>query len=304
VARSPRPAAAAYAPVVSQTTKSRKMPSHPDLLGIDAGLTLLHRTSGVCRTGISGDLVDHTYIDLASRLLAVAPVVNYSVLAIDAPVLSGAVLNYEVRACEKVFVWAGFQKRCKPGESHVGGTGQALRRAGVETARAFAPHVTGADLAAAIPRVIEGHNIVEAFPNAFLGVCVADGRYATVPERGEKTDWLYEAWSEDRVVQRLRDALSWERPAFWQRVAENQHHDERAALVCAMTSICVCRGEYVAVGEPTGGYFFLPPWKLWAPWARTALDANRRDSRLVARVEVWIDGECHGPNQPLPEIAG
>jgi predicted nuclease with RNAse H fold len=280
------------------------MQRHPDLLGIDVGFTFLQRTSGVCRTGISGELINHTYIDRASRLLAVAPVSDYSVLAIDAPVLPSGILNYEVRACEKVFVWRTFQKRCKPGESQVGGTGQALRRAGVETAMTFAPNVSSLELGATFPRVIDQRNIVEAFPNAFLGVCISEARYSSTAIRSEKTDWLYEVWIEDGVVQGLRDALAWERPAFWQLVADNQHHDERAALVCAMTSMCVCRGSYVAVGEPNGGYFFLPPWELWAPWAKATLDANRRDPRLGARVEVWIIGDCRYPNQPLPSPAG
>ena len=90
-----------------------------DVAGIDVGLTLIDPTSGVCRTGPSGEVIKHTYIDQLSRRVALGSDLIYAVLAIDASVLPGVQLNYLARPCEKVFVWRAFQKRCKPGESHV-----------------------------------------------------------------------------------------------------------------------------------------------------------------------------------------
>lgn len=101
--------------------------------------------------------------------------------------------------------------------------------------------------------------------------------------------------------ERLKGIVQWERPVFWERVVHNKQHDERAAIVCALTAICVLRGRYTAVGETSGGYFFLPPWPLWAPWAREALALNRRDRRLPAAVDVWLDGRCYRQSDPLPE---
>ena len=75
-----------------------------DIVGIDVGLTLLRQTSGVCRTGDSGELVAHTYIDRLSRTIALGSTICFSILAIDAPVLPENQLRYEPRACEKVFV--------------------------------------------------------------------------------------------------------------------------------------------------------------------------------------------------------
>ncbi|MGH9661806.1 MAG: hypothetical protein ACRD96_24880 [Bryobacteraceae bacterium] len=184
------------------------------------------------------------------------------------------------------------------------GTGQALRRAGVDTAWAFSEVSSSDDCAAPFPRVIAERNIVEAFPNAFLGVCLATSVYTASPGRGEKTDWLYEQCVARGIFRGLADRLAWDRPRFWQTVTENRHHDERAALVCAVTALCVLRGEYVAVGDATGGYFFMPPWAMWADWARASLDANRRDSRLGAQVEVWIGGALFDSRQALPPAAG
>ncbi len=275
-----------------------------DVAGIDTGLTLIKRTSGVCRTGASGEIVGHTYIDRASRSAALGPAIVYSALAIDAPVLPGGHLDYSRRACERVFAWKPFQKRCKPGASHVSGTGQALRRAGVETAMAFFESVSSQDLAKAFPRVITGRNIVEAFPNAFLGVSLPASVFSVSLKRGVKFDWLYDTWLDQSAIKQLQGLLSWDREEFWRAVWQNKQHDERAALVCAMTAVCVLRGSYVAVGDERGGYFFLPPWSTWASWARQSLDSNRRDARLVTPVDVWIDGRRYSAHDDLPSGVG
>ena len=272
----------------------------PDVAGIDVGLSLLEPTSGVCRTGHSGDSVSHTYIDRLSRLAALGAQHRFAVLAIDGPVLPRGTLHYSARPCEKVFVWGAFQRRCKCGESHIRGTGQALRRAGVDTAHAFEGTVCGGVAHQGYPRVFASHNIVEAFPNAFLGVSLPDAVFTSALARGEKFDWLYDQWLLHNGPEQLRAVVAWERDILWQAVRENQHHDERAALICALTAICAIRVSYVAVGEAAGGYFFLPPWNVWAPWARLALDRNRTDWRLPAPVDVWIDGTRYGPSERLP----
>ena len=274
-----------------------------DVAGIDVGLTLVERTSGVCRTGSSGDLVTHTYIDRLSRSTALGGNLRFSVLAIDAPVLPEGQLHYDARSCEKVFVWGDFQKRCKCGESWVRGTGQALRRAGVDTAHAFADIVWSNEPTSPFPRVFDSRNIVEAFPNAFLGVSLPDGVFESTPSRGEKFDWLYDQWLEYKMPEVLQAALRWHREQYWGAVSENRHHDERAALVCALTGICVLQGLYVAVGEPTGGYFFLPPWNAWAEWARSAVDKSRGDRRLPKPIDVWIQGKRYAPKDELPKVA-
>jgi hypothetical protein len=210
-------------------------------------------------------------------------------------------LHYHVRPCEKVFVWGAFQKRCKPGESHIPGTGQALRRSGVETARSFAPHTASTNVAAYFPRIYGDRNIVEAFPNGFMAVSLEAGSFKNPLARGEKFDWLYEEWLRQDVYSRLRSEIKWLHEPFWRIIAENKQHDERAALICAITATCVLLGRYVAVGEAIGGYFFMPPWNLWQRWAKDVLGQNRRDPRLSMPVEVWIDGACFKADSDLPE---
>ena len=271
-----------------------------DVAGIDVGLTLVAPTSGICRTGPGGEIVAHTYIDRLSRTAAFGFPFKPHVIAIDAPVLQEDVMHYHARACEKVFVWGDFQRRCKCGESQVRGTGQALRRAGADTAHSFAAQVSSGECARPFPRIFGSHNVIEAFPNAFLGISLPEAIFESVPARGEKFDWLYERWIAQDTPQRLRTLLNWKRERYWQHVLESTQRDERAAVICALTAICVLRGSYVAVGESQGGYFFLPPWSVWMPWARNTLDKSRADPRLPKPVDVWIDGRRYGAGHRLP----
>ncbi|MBX6324343.1 MAG: hypothetical protein IRY94_21230, partial [Rhodospirillaceae bacterium] len=43
------------------------------------------------------------------------------------------------------------------------------------------------------------------------------------------------------------------------RLADIGDHDERAAVVCAVTALCVARGRYAAVGDAAHGFVALPP---------------------------------------------
>jgi hypothetical protein len=99
-----------------------------NIVGVDAGLTLTKPTSGICRTGTSGFSVGHTYLDKLSRTQALSPTVHIDCLGIDAPVLPKNLLHYDRRVVESLFMRGDFQKRCKPGDSHVPGNGQALQK--------------------------------------------------------------------------------------------------------------------------------------------------------------------------------
>ena len=230
-----------------------------ELLGLDVGFSATRSSSGIARSNGAGDLsVAHTTSRWEDRqgIIGSGPV---RVAAIDAPFTTAK--PHESRNCERVFSFGAFQKRCKPGFSHIRGTGRRLRQAGWETAVQLASLAPVGDLQAEFPRVADS-NVVEAFPNAFLGVYLDDRVFGRMPllKRGGKFDWLYEAWV---TTDRLRVLFSGLELAPYERLREalvaNQHHDERAALVCLMTAACVYAGRYTAIGEAHGGYFFMPP---------------------------------------------
>jgi hypothetical protein len=108
-------------------------------------------------------------------------------------------------------------------------------------------------------------------------------------------------WQDERPSQEIP-------PGYWRRHARKRkeelglpgnladrcrsatQRDQRAALVCLLTAAAVAVGRYTAVGDPVGGYFFLPPWSRWANWAQDGVERLRRE----LEVEVWIDGRRFG----------
>lgn len=268
-----------------------------NLIGLDVGFSAKKRSSGVARLNSGVVSVGCATASLKSRT-ALFGVDEVDVAAIDAPVLGRD--SYDKRACERLFTLGCFQRRCKPGLSHVAGTGRDFRQAGQESARQLSEITSGRELSAQFPRVCEASNLIEAFPNAFMGVLLPGGCFDRIPKlrRGRKFEWLYDQCRKrnifDSVINMIGPATL---PSVLQYIKSNQNHDQKAALICLLTAAAVAAGRYTAVGDPAGGYFFLPPWKAWAPWARQEVETQRR--RLES-VEVWIDGVRFSPSEPLP----
>lgn len=259
-----------------------------ELIGLDVGFSATKRTSALATLLGSVYKVARTTAVASDRKKLLEGLSLALVTAIDAPILP--VLDWRVRACEQLFARGRFQRRCKPGFSHVPGTGRDLRRAGIDSVMQLQDVTSDAHASASFPLVLGSRNVVEAFPNAFLGVCVADAAYVAMPKlrRGRKFDWLYDQWCNDGLFPSLTVELASVLPASFASECQcARDHEERAAFVCLATAACVAAGRYTAVGEEKGGYFFLPPLSLWAAWARTELDTQRQRDQAV---NVWIDG--------------
>ena len=114
--------------------------------------------------------------------------------------------------------------------------------------------------------------MVEAFPNAFLGVVLPEEIYAARPKlpRGAKFDWLYNCWIESDLFSQavMRCGLPL---GLTTRLHDERDHEKRAALVCLLTAAFAATGRAVAVGNGETGYFFLPDVDFWAAWSRETL---------------------------------
>jgi hypothetical protein len=116
--------------------------------------------------------------------------------------------------------------------------------------------------------------LVEAFPTAFLGVMIADPTSLS-SERSNRSDVFFQHLAgAGRLASLLEDLLPGRTSAEDWRAVTN--HDDRAALVCALTSLCVAAGGYVAVGDQDG-WIVLPPVSAIQEWALRDLEANSRD---------------------------
>jgi predicted nuclease with RNAse H fold len=181
------------------------------------------------------------------------------VIAIDAPIVLRGTPDDFVRKCERIFIRSPFQRRCKPGMSHVGGTGRRLRAEGRRAA----------DVAESAAR-----KVVEAFPNAFLGVVLPEEAFANPPtlRRGGKFDWLYDEWRRRGLFRRVVAAAHL--PEEIAIACETEgNHERRAALVCLLTAAFALQERCTIVGQPADG-FFLPPAELWEPWALASLPVH------------------------------
>jgi hypothetical protein len=267
-----------------------------NLIGLDVGFSAKRFSSGVARLNSGVVSVGCATASLETRR-ELFGMDEIDVSAIDAPILASE--SYGKRACERLFTLGCFQRRCKPGLSHVPGTGRDFRLAGQESARQLSKITSGRELLAEFPRVWRARNLVEAFPNAFMGVLLPAGCFDRIPKlrRGQKFEWLYNECCKQNIFDSVIDSIG--RAALLsvlQYIKTNQNHDQKAALVCILTAGAVAAGRYTAVGDPEGGYFFLPPWEMWAHWAREEVETQR--CRMDS-VEVWIDGVRSAVGAPV-----
>jgi hypothetical protein len=246
------------------------------IAGLDIGFSTTKPTAGI---GLWVDnhlkqLTNCHGIEACARIVAAG---YYDIVAIDGPVIPEGQHIRQKRNIERVFCRGSFQRRCKPGFSHVSGTGVRLREEAGTAADRLSNSTNGSRVASTFPRVRQGA-VIEAFPNAFLGVCLDDDVYASMPKlrRGHKFAWLYEQWKRLRLVENLPGLTLEERQCFDHTFQQTNHHEHQAAIVCILTGLLVARNEFVAVGDAQGGWFFLPPWSCWKEWARKAVCTNIR----------------------------
>jgi predicted nuclease with RNAse H fold len=240
------------------------------LLGIDVGFSERRKTTGIASYTFGQQArlhcVGSSPRDRAEVLLD-RPL--YDAIAIDGPIVPTATKPEQlIRRCERLLSKGAFGKRCKPGFSHFG-TGLRLRKAATTIASEMQDY-----------RRHNGVRVVEAFPNAFLGVMLDDKTYAAFERipRGKKSDILFVQASRDRTFDRLFECLGWDDAILREQIqavtreTTRISHEHRAALVCVLTGACALSGQAAYVGDEVGGSICLPPLCLWAGWARTALE--------------------------------
>lgn len=228
------------------------------LLGIDVGFSRSRPTTGIAWSKGGAFKAAKTHTDWQRRSQHI-PQTTFSVIAIDGPLVPLDSADNIDRLCERMFIGGAFQSRCKPGLSHHG-YGRDLRRAAAETAEQVLHLV---DHNAALEKAIrKGASIIEAFPNAFLGVLLPEARFA-MPAAGKrkKFDWLYDHAVDSGVIENLFRALRWLNLGLTGAVLTERDHEKRAAWICLLTAACAAVGKSEVIGDEAGGWFWLPPQK-------------------------------------------
>lgn len=259
------------------------------LLGIDVGFSKKAATTGIA-VYERGELRSLCCVQSSSdaRAAVVRGNFKFDAVAIDGPILPELADEKLKRHCESLLIGRGFHNRCKPGMSHYG-SGLDLREAARPIAdeccsltRTVPKHFGAKQVRPSVP-------LVEAFPNAFLGVLLDDSDYQAIGRvsRGIKFDRIYERAVVTGRTTVLLDNLGWKNPEISGAVQKEAlqsgpaTHEKRAALVCLLTAACALAGDAEYVGDPAGGWICLPPKELWASWALQAL--KDRTMRLERR---------------------
>jgi predicted RNase H-like nuclease len=264
------------------------------VLGIDVGWSENVPTTGACLLGWTPTHVKFEVYRIPTefnqRRAKLAEVVGsrkFRAVALDGPLRRGFDRIEEYRLAELLltrrFSNAGFGK---PGQSS-SSNGIMLN----EHANQIAKAVVEAEcvMESTHQGAIHDLAIVEAFPTTFLAVMLDEGRR---PSSKAKSDIFYE-WllgpnspcrhtpDENRVDGLIRRLLP--DRTIEPSTATIMDHEHRAAVVCALTAMCVARQQYVAVGDSRNGYIILPPRSEpsvagMQPWAMTMILANAKEA--------------------------
>ncbi len=247
--------------------------NHIALLGIDVGFSKSRATTGIAWSNNGEFGAARTHSDWNRRSQQIPSSTKFSVIAIDGPLVHVGSDDSLDRLCERLFIRGAFQTRCKPGLSNHG-YGKDLRRAAAETANQVLHLAVNNKMV--MNAIRKDTFIIEAFPNAFLGVLLPEARFA-LPKAGKrkKFDWLYEHAVETGVLSDLFLSIGWKNAELMTAVLSERDHEKRAAWICLLTAACAASGKAEVVGDDIGGWFWLPPQDQWAGWAREALEKNR-----------------------------
>lgn len=226
------------------------------LLGVDVGFSKSRATTGIAWSKNGEFGAARTHSDWERRSQHIPASTKFSVIAIDGPLIPVGSDDSLDRLCERLFIRGAFQTRCKPGLSNHG-YGKDLQRAAAETANQVL-HL--AEHNANLTRAIRDENfIIEAFPNAVLGVLLPEARFA-LPNAGKrkKFDWLYDHAVDSGVLSDLFQKIGWHNPHLLTAVLGERDHEKRAAWICLLTAGCAATREAEVVGDNIGGWFWLP----------------------------------------------
>jgi hypothetical protein len=237
------------------------LPQCGAVLGGDVGWSQKRKTSAACYLEFdeAGASVQ------TARFTARATDLEQSVSALidHRPLLSAAFDGPFRRDLDEIGVYRAAEKvvtvRLAP---HIGKPGQSnspngLKLNGATNAFVKTALRMGCIAEARYSAVVHPRAVAEAFPTSFLGVMLAQGFREP---RKARSDSYFERLTTDPRGDRLAGlvkSLLGGRP-LRTSLQNFRNHDDRAAIVCAITALCVAARRYTAVGDDNG-YIILPP---------------------------------------------
>ncbi len=253
------------------------------VIGIDVGCSPLRRSSAICRL----DWTASTIFWEIERFRAIEPERESVIAKVGAgrPVAVAAFDGLLRRGFDIIGRYRTAERMLTRRLGRViGKTGQSSAPVGKllnQHANECAAHVLAlADLNEARHGVpLDDKALVEAFPGAFLGTMIENPE-SLGARRGDRSDTFFRHLTGSGRLRALIDHLLPERTLTGD-LAAVVNHDDRAALVCALSALAVAAGNFVAVGDDDG-WIILPPRTFIQPAQWALLEANASDQGATA----------------------
>lgn len=248
------------------------------VIGIDVGCSPTRRSSAICRlewslTTISWEGARFRAVEPEREQTIATLAVGRPILAaaFDGPIRRGFEIIGRYRTAERMLTRRLRPLIGKPGQSSAP-VGRLLNHHANECVRHLVKH---ADLHAAGHGIaIDDRAVVEAFPSSFLGMMIADPVHLAA-RRGDRSDTLFQHLTAEGVLSALM-AHCLPGRQLSRDIGKVVNHDDRAALICALSALCVAVGDFVAVGDDDG-WIILPPRSFIEPTQLALLEANAQD---------------------------
>ena len=252
------------------------------VLGVDVGWSIDKRTNAACRLDWNSTIItiECSRASVPERTRALKSIADRPLLvaAFDGPLRTDLKAIGHYRLAERLLTQQLQVRIGKPGQSS-SPVGKLLNSHANACTKIILE--TGMVRDAVHDHAIHKSGVVEAFPSSFLGVLIEEPERLSV-NRASRSDnfYCYLARSGGllKLVQRLLPGRSL--ATSFEIVT---HHDERAAVVCALTALCVTAGDYTVVGDNEDGWIVLPPRSLIRPWAWNMLSENAKHAGLDFR---------------------
>jgi hypothetical protein len=251
------------------------LPSCGAVIGIDIGFSIKRRSTAICLLTWDSDKIDWQIerfkalpVERDQAIRRATGDRDILAVAVDGPVRCSFDLIKCYRTAERMLTNALCVKIGKPGQSN-SPMGLKLNEA---TNACLNEIIAVAKIAVATHMVkIHERCLVEAFPSSFLGLMLADPT-SVQALRHNRSDKFFEALTSDNTLACL---LSHFLPRRKMRNVfdDVRNHDDRAALICALSALAVASNDFCAVGD-RDGWIILPPRRLIRPWAWRLLTTN------------------------------
>ena len=269
--------------------KREGLASAGSVLGIDVGCSSRRRSSAVCRLDWDTQKIHWTIArfraaepERSATISRIAGETPLACAAFDGPLRSDLEPIGVYRVAERMLTRRLQRLIGKPGQSSTP-VGKQLNCHANECAKVVlglrkispARHRTA----------IHAKAIAEAFPSSFLGLMIAEPHLFDA-QRRNRSDIFYVHLARTGVLTRLvSDLLPNRRLVDIFEAVTN--HDDRAAVVCALTSLCVAASRYSSVGDRQG-WIILPPRDFIQPWAWSLLVENAETTREFVCEDTWL----------------